>query len=211
MTPRKPLNHAAAREAMVRDQIERRGIRDERLLEALRKVPRHEYVPHSAAGSAYRDGPLSIGFRQTISQPYIVAYMTDALALTGAERVLEIGTGSGYQTAILAELAREVFTIEVIEALGIEAKERLEREGYRNISFRIGTGRDGWPEGAPFDGIIITAAPESDPLHLKDQLVEGGRMVAPVGRFNQVLRCFTRRGDRLVKEDLIDVRFVPLV
>jgi len=196
---------------MVRHQIKRRGITDQRLLSAMRKVLRHEFVPEAERANAYRDGPVPIGHNQTISQPYIVAYMTNALELTGGESILEIGTGSGYQTAILAELVAHVETIEVVEALALVARMRLEGAGYTNISFRIGDGRKGWLEKAPFDGIIVTAAPETDPIHLTDQLVNGGRLVVPVGGGYQILKRFTRRGSKLDRENLLDVRFVPLV
>jgi protein-L-isoaspartate(D-aspartate) O-methyltransferase len=206
-----PTGFDRAREAMVRKQIERRGITDERLLAALGRVPRHEYVLPDDSDDAYSDGPLSIGHRQTISQPYIVAYMTDALGPIDGTRILEIGTGSGYQTAVLAELAREVFTIEVVDVLARSARERLDRAGYRNISFRIGDGAGGWIKEAPFDAIIVTAAPARDPVHLKDQLVDGGKIIVPVGTGHQVLKRFTRRGGELDCERLIGVRFVPLV
>ncbi len=196
---------------MVRDQIERRGIKERRLLAALRNVPRHEFVPPSQRDIACHDGPLSIGHDQTISQPYIVAFMTDALRLEGHEKVLEIGTGSGYQTAILAELARSVFTIEIIEPLGREAEERLLRMNYGNIAFRIGNGRGGWPEETPFDRIIITAAPEHDLLVLPEQLADGGIMVLPVGKGRQVLKQVKRSGERFSEDTLLDVRFVPLL
>lgn len=196
---------------MVTDQIERRGITEKRLLAALRKVPRHEFVPLARRDAACHDGPLSIGHDQTISQPYIVAFMTHALRLEGNERVLEIGTGSGYQTAVLAELAGSVHTIEIIEPLAEEASERLARMGYGNISFRIGNGRRGWAEAAPFDRIIVTAAPECDLIVLPEQLVDTGIMVIPMGRGRQVLKRISRTGERFHEESLLDVRFVPLV
>jgi len=196
---------------MVRNQIARRGFTDERLLTALGRVPRHEYVPAEQIESAYRDGPLAIGRGQTISQPYIVAYMTNELALSGTERILEIGTGSGYQTAVLAELAGEVFTVEVIDELGQRARAQLEKAGYENISFKIGDGRLGWPEEAPFDGIIVTAAAERWPADLPFQLKEGASMIIPVGGGMQSLERVTRRGDRFDRKRLISVRFVPLV
>ncbi len=196
---------------MVRNQIARRGFDDERLLTALGRVPRHDYVPPEQVEHAYRDGPLSIGQGQTISQPYIVAYMTNELALKGTERILEIGTGSGYQTAILAELAGEVFTVEVIDELGQRARAQLKKAGYENISFRIGDGRIGWPEQAPFDGIIVTAAAERSPVELPFQLKEGASMIIPVGGGMQTLESVTRRGERFDRKSLISVRFVPLV
>jgi protein-L-isoaspartate(D-aspartate) O-methyltransferase len=211
MKRRKQPDYSRERIEMVTDQIERRGIMDPRLLAVLRKVPRHEYIPQKELISAYSDSPLPIGHSQTISQPYIVAFMTDALRLTGSERVLEIGTGSGYQTAILAELTGEVFTIEIIEALALEAKERLKGAGYENIRFKIGDGKPGWPEESPFDGIIVTAAPETDPVGLANQLSDGGRMIVPVGSTHQILKRMTRRGRKVKTETLLDVRFVPLV
>ncbi len=203
--------HSNKLHEMVRTQIESRGIKDPRLLAVLRKVPRHEFVLPADLARAWDDGPLSIGHGQTISQPFIVASMTDHLKLSGKERILEIGTGSGYQTAVLAELADRVYTIEIVESLGLAAQKRLTALGYGNISFRIGDGRGGWPEEAPFDGIIVTAAPEEDPVGLAKQLKEGGRLMVPVGRLTQVLKSITRKKERFKTKALYDVRFVPLV
>jgi protein-L-isoaspartate(D-aspartate) O-methyltransferase len=200
-----------ARERMVREQIEARGVRDARVLAAMRKVERHRFVPEALRRLAYADQPLPIGHGQTISQPYIVAYMTEALELKPTDRVLEIGTGSGYQAAILAELAREVYSIEIVEPLAKEAAERLATFAYKNLALRIGNGYRGWPEAAPFDAILVTAAPPRIPPALIDQLAEGGRLVAPVGTFFQELVRVRKTPKGVVKEDLIPVRFVPMV
>ena len=167
---------------MVREQIAGRDVRDPRVLAALAHVPRHELVPDEMREYAYEDRPLPIGHGQTISQPYVVAYMTEQLRLRGDERVLEIGTGSGYQAAVLAELAREVYSIEIVEELGERARADLARLGYSNVHVRVGDGYRGWPEQAPFDAIIVTAAPGHVPQPLIDQLAVGGRLVLPVGR-----------------------------
>ncbi len=198
------------RELMVRDQIERRGVRDKRVLAAMRAVPREVFVEREDREYAFHDGPLSIGCGQTISQPYIVAYMTEMLAIGSADRVLEIGTGSGYQTAVLAELAAEVYTIEIVEELSSRAQGILRGMGYSNIHFRAGDGSLGWPEAAPFDAIMVTAAPDRTPERLIEQLAEGGRMIVPVGRVEQYLELVTRRGGAAERRDLIGVRFVPM-
>ncbi len=198
------------RERMVKDQIERRGVRDKRVLAAMRAVPREFFVDREDREYAFHDGPLSIGNGQTISQPYIVAYMTEMLAIRSADRVLEIGTGSGYQTAVLAELAAEVYTIEIVEELSFRAQRILREIGYSNIHFRAGDGSLGWPEAAPFDTIMVTAAPDRTPERLVEQLVEGGRMIVPVGRVEQYLELITRRGAAIERRDLIGVRFVPM-
>jgi protein-L-isoaspartate(D-aspartate) O-methyltransferase len=196
---------------MVREQIVARGVRDPRVLAALRSVPRHEFVPVEQRASAYEDDPLPIGDGQTISQPYVVAAMTEALALRGGEKVLEIGTGSGYQAAILAELAREVYTIEIVPALADSAKERLARLGYRRVHVKHGDGWAGWPEAAPFEAIVVTAAPEHVPEALVAQLAMGGRMVIPVGdEGHQELWLLVRDETGVRRERLMDVRFVPM-
>jgi protein-L-isoaspartate(D-aspartate) O-methyltransferase len=200
-----------ARERMVREQIEGRGVRDARVLAALRTVPRHLFVPEQMLPYAYTDQPLPIGHRQTISQPYIVAFMTEALELKPKDRVLEIGTGSGYQAAVLAELVREVYSIEIVEPLAKESEERLMRMGYENLKLRIGDGYRGWPEAAPFDAIMVTAAPDHIPPALIDQLAEGGRLVVPVGRFYQELVRVRRTAKGIKQEELLPVRFVPMV
>jgi len=198
------------RKAMVEDQIKARGVIDERVLNAMMKVRRHRFVPENVQDLAYRDEPLPIGQNQTISQPYIVAFMTEALRLNGMERVLEIGTGSGYQAAVLAEVAKEVYTIEIVEPLAVQARQTLICEGYADVQCRSGDGYDGWTEAAPFDAIIVTAAPPHVPKKLFDQLKEGGRMVVPVGTWFQELIRFTKRNGRVHQERLIPVRFVPM-
>jgi protein-L-isoaspartate(D-aspartate) O-methyltransferase len=195
---------------MVREQIAGRGIQDPRVLAAMSRVPRHELVPEGVRGQAYEDRPLPIGNDQTISQPFVVAYMTEQLRLRGGERVLEVGTGSGYQAAVLAEIAGEVYTIEIVEPLGVRARDDLQRLGYQNVHVRVGDGYRGWPELAPFDAIIVTAAPERVPQPLIDQLAMGGRLVLPVGGFDQELLRIERRADGIHQEKLIDVRFVPM-
>jgi protein-L-isoaspartate(D-aspartate) O-methyltransferase len=199
-----------ARDRMVKEQIEARGVRDPRTLAALRKVERHLFVPGDEARLAYADHPLPIGHAQTISQPYIVAFMTEALKLRGGERVLEIGTGSGYQAAVLSEIAAQVFTIEIVAPLAEEARARLERLGYRNVSVRAGDGYAGWPEEAPFDAIMVTAAAPSVPEPLKRQLKDGGRLILPVGDEYQELVVLTRKGERFVEDRVLAVRFVPM-
>lgn len=201
---------AVDRERMVREQIAGRGVRDPRVLAALSRVPRHELVPEDVRAQAYEDRPLPIGHGQTISQPYVVAYMTEQLRLSGDERVLEVGTGSGYQAAVLAELAREVFSIEIVEPLGERARADLARLGYRNVKIKIGDGYRGWPEHSPFDAIIVTAAPGHVPQPLIDQLALGGRLVLPVGGLDQELLLLSRDANGIHEERLIDVRFVPM-
>ena len=200
----------AMREKMVESQIKARGVKDPRVLSALLKVERHRFVPEKYLDSAYSDQPLPIGEGQTISQPYIVALMTELLELKGGERVLEIGTGSGYQAAILAELAKEVYTIEIIEPLASRAKEKLSELGYRNVKGMAGDGYLGWPEAAPFDAIIVTAAPDHIPDPLIEQLKEGGRMVVPVGTHTQELKKIIKRSGKTETIDVIPVLFVPM-
>ena len=201
---------AGERLSMVETQIERRGVKDERVLEAMRKVPRHLFVPEDQRDQAYNDYPLPIGYGQTVSQPYIVGLMTELLQIGPEGRVLEIGTGSGYQAAILAELAREVFTIEIVEPLALSARDLLENMGYTNIRVRAGDGFFGWPEKAPFDGIILTAAPEKVPQPLLDQLKEGGRLVIPEGKFYQDLVVYEKIDGGTRRREVIPVRFVPM-
>jgi protein-L-isoaspartate(D-aspartate) O-methyltransferase len=198
------------REKMVETQIKARGVRDPRVLSALHKVERHRFVPEEYLNSAYSDQPLPIGEGQTISQPYIVALMTELLELKGDEKVLEIGTGSGYQAAILAELAKEVYTIEIVESLASTAKNRLLESGYQNIKVKAGDGYLGWPEVAPFDAIIITAAPDHIPKPLIEQLKEGGRMVVPVGTYAQELKKIVKRSGKIETIGVIPVVFVPM-
>jgi protein-L-isoaspartate(D-aspartate) O-methyltransferase len=201
----------ARRARMVETQIQARGVRDPRVLAAMRKVPRHRFVDSSERDRAYEDHPLPIAGSQTISQPYIVALMTELLALPERARVLEIGTGSGYQSAVLGELAAEVYSIEIVPALARSASEKLRQLGYTNVTVREGDGYRGWPEHAPFDGIIVTAAPERIPQPLLEQLAAGGRMVIPVGGFFQELKVFTKQPDGGVTEkDVLPVRFVPM-
>jgi protein-L-isoaspartate(D-aspartate) O-methyltransferase len=196
---------------MVSSQLAVRGIKDPKILDAMKKVPRHLFVPEDLLSHAYSDEPLPIGEGQTISQPYIVAYMTEVLALQGGERVLEIGTGSGYQTAILAEIAQKVFTVELIEVLSFRAQEALKKLKYSNILYKIGDGTFGWDEQAPFDAIIVTAAPEKVPHSLEEQLKIGGKMIIPVGSAYQELVFVTREKKRFKRKKLLPVRFVPLV
>lgn len=203
--------HLRQREAMVRAQIAGRGIRDRKTLDALRAVPRHLFVPDHLKPHAYWDTPLPIGNGQTISQPYIVAFMTEALELKRTDRVLEIGTGSGYQAAVLAHICAEVYSIEILEALGKQAAERLKRLGYTNIHLRVGDGYRGWPEAAPYDAIIVTAAPPEIPRALLDQLKIGGRMVVPVGTREQTMVRLRRTKDGYTRQNLLPVRFVPMV
>ena len=198
------------REQMVKNQIEARGIKNKDVLEAIKKVPRHEFVPENLQDFAYTDEPLSIGSGQTISQPYIVAYMTEILDLKKSDRILEIGTGSGYQAAILAELCDSVYTIEILPELSARAQEILHKLDYRNIYFKIGNGFYGWKEKSPFDAIIVTAAPEDVPQSLVEQLAEGGRMIIPVGDFFQELYLITKTKEGIEKRKTLPVRFVPL-
>ena len=201
---------AAQRKRMVEDQIRARGVEDPAVLRAMGKVPRHEFVPEESRRESYGDFPLPIGYEQTISQPYIVAYMTEALGLKKGQKALEVGTGSGYQAAVLAEMGITVYTIEIVEPLGLRAKKLLARLGYKNVHARVGDGYDGWPEAAPFDGIIVTAAPVSIPEPLKQQLAEGGRLVIPVGRHMQDLKVMIKRGGALELLETLPVRFVPM-
>lgn len=206
---------AARRARMIDEQLLSRDIRDKNVLEAMGRVERHRFVPPAHVTNAYGDYPVPIGSDQTLSQPYIVALMTQALRLQGEEKVLEVGTGSGYQTAILAELAREVFTIEVLSELSERARDTLSALGYDNVHFRVGDGRQGWPDEAPFDAILVAAAPLSLPRKLRDELSDHGRMVVPVGPFaEQELELHIRdpgepTGFRV--ERLGAVRFVPLI
>jgi len=200
----------AARERMVKEQIEGRGIKDPPTLAAMRKVPRHLFVPGASADQAYGDFPLPIGQGQTISQPYIVAFMTEALGLHGGESVLEIGTGSGYQSAVLSHIAGKVHTIEIVPELAAEARARLERLGYRNVTVRAGDGYAGWPDAAPFEAIMVTAAAPRIPEPLKQQLADGGRLVLPVGDEYQELIVVTRRGASFDERRVLPVRFVPM-
>jgi protein-L-isoaspartate(D-aspartate) O-methyltransferase len=204
---------AAARIRMVRDQLSGpgRAITNTRVLAAMRKVPRHQFVPERYRSQAYEDAPLPIGYGQTISQPYVVAFMTEQLDPKPTDRVLEIGTGSGYQAALLAELVAEVYTIEIIGPLAQRAETDLKRLGYKNVTVRAGDGYKGWPEAAPFDAIIVTCAPENVPQPLVEQLKDGGRMIIPVGPAgNQELVLLRKQGNRLEKRATLPVSFVPM-
>ena len=207
--PQSP-NRQAERQRMVNEQLKARDIRDSRVLAAMEKVPRHEYVPEPQRALAYGDHPLPIGYDQTISQPYIVAFMTQGLRVEAAHRVLEIGTGSGYQAAVLGELAKEVYTIEIVEPLANRARDTLRAQGYRNVHVRFGNGYLGWPEHAPYDRIMVTAAPESVPPALVEQLKVGGIMAIPVGDVVQELRILRRTDRGLETIDTLPVRFVPM-
>ncbi|HWR53043.1 MAG TPA: protein-L-isoaspartate(D-aspartate) O-methyltransferase [Bryobacteraceae bacterium] len=201
------------RERMVQRQIEDRGITDPRVLETMRQVPRHLFMPEEVRSAAYQDSPVPIGRGQTISQPYIVAFMTDLLKTRPSDIVLEIGTGSGYQAAVLARLAKHVYTIEIVPDLARSATSTLDRLGYANVTVRVGDGYKGWPERAPFDRIILTAAPPELPQALIDQLKPGGRLVAPVGRsWDQELIVIEKAPDgKLKRRSALPVRFVPMV
>lgn len=200
------------RHDMIKEQLTARGIRDPRVLAAMRSVPRHAFVPEDLRAYAYDDRPLPIGYGQTISQPYIVAYMTEKLRPDPTDRILEIGTGSGYQAAVLAELVKEVYTIEIVESLAKRAAKVLKELGYNNVTVRAGDGYRGWPEHAPFDGIIVTAAPDHVPAPLPEQVKEGGWLVIPVGSWAgiQSLKIFRKRYGELRLESELPVRFVPM-
>jgi protein-L-isoaspartate(D-aspartate) O-methyltransferase len=196
---------------MVETQLAGRDIKDPRVLDAMRRVPRHRFVPEREQGSAYDDTPLPIGEGQTISQPYIVAYMTQVIEPRPTDRVLEIGTGSGYQAAVLAGLVKEVYTIEIVSSLAARAKAVFDELGYANIRTRVGDGYAGWPDAAPFDKIVVTAAPDQVPQTLVDQLGENGIMVVPVGRGDQIMTVLRRTKDGVVRRETIPVRFVPMI
>ena len=208
---RKPGDDAAARAQMVDTQLRGRDIRNPAVLDAMRRVPRHEFVPEPLRHRAYEDGPLPIGGGQTISQPYIVAYMTQAIEPARTDRVLEIGTGSGYQAAVLAELVQDVYTIEIVPTLAASSSALLERLGYTNIHAREGNGYAGWPDAAPFDKIVVTAAPESIPQALVDQLEVGGIMAVPVGRGFQMMTIVRKTATGTVTKETMEVRFVPMI
>ncbi len=205
-----PDRFAAKRHEMVETQIRSRAIRDPKVLAAMDLVPRHLFVPETYRSQAYDDYPLPIGSDQTISQPYIVALMTSLLDLHGGERVLEIGTGSGYQAAVLAQIASQVYTIEILRPLAEHARHTLESLGYQNVEVKIGDGWEGWTEHAPFDGILVTAASPRVPEPLLQQLKVGGKLVVPVGRFFQDLLVYTRTPSGFEKRNVTPVRFVPM-
>jgi len=202
--------YSALRGRMVTEQIQGRDVANPRVLAALRKVPRHRFVPEPLRAAAYEDHPLPIGEGQTISQPYIVGIMSELMRLTGSERVLEVGTGSGYQAAVLAELAREVYSVEILEPLARQAAATLRELGYAGIVVRAGDGYLGWPEAAPFDAVMVTAAPDHIPQPLIDQLKVGGRLVIPVGGYFQELLQCVKKPQGLECRSVIPVRFVPL-
>ncbi|MFQ5769225.1 MAG: protein-L-isoaspartate(D-aspartate) O-methyltransferase [bacterium] len=205
-------DHYEIRKRMIQQQVGARGVKDLLVLKAMKKVPRHRFVDEQLEYVAYDDTPLPIGDEQTISQPFIVAYMTAALELQGGEKILEVGTGSGYQAAILAEIVEHVYTIEINENLAIEVSRRLKKMGYENITLKFGDGYKGWPEQAPFDGIIVTAAPDHIPQTLLAQLNTGGKMVIPVGVVDQDLMVVSKLPDGAIKkESRIPVRFVPMI
>jgi protein-L-isoaspartate(D-aspartate) O-methyltransferase len=209
--PAPVVDLASKRQRMVQEQLMSRGLHEERVLAAMAKVPREEFVPPNSRAASYEDGPLQIGYGQTISQPYIVAFMTEQLHPKLSDRVLEIGTGSGYQAAILAELVAEVYTIEIAEPLARNAEATLVRLGYKNVRMKVGDGYKGWPENAPFDAIIVTCAPDRVPRPLTDQLKEGGRMIIPVGdRFAQELYLLEKKNGQLKESAVLPVRFVPM-
>jgi protein-L-isoaspartate(D-aspartate) O-methyltransferase len=210
--PTAPSDFAAQRQLMVQQQLMPRGITDARVLAAMAKVPREEFVPPDSRAASYEDGPLPIGNGQTISQPYIVAFMTERLQPKPGDRVLEIGTGSGYQAAVLAELVADVYTIEIIEPLAKSAEATLQRLGYKNVHVKVGDGYRGWPEYAPFDAITVTCAPDHVPQPLIDQLKEDGRMIIPVGGFgDQELHLLQKKNGQLQRRAVLPVRFVPMV
>jgi protein-L-isoaspartate(D-aspartate) O-methyltransferase len=198
------------RRRMVERQIRARGIKNQAVLEAMMKVPRHRFVTAEYVNSAYEDHPLPIGKGQTISQPYIVAYMTEAAEISDNEKVLEIGTGSGYQAAILGQLAKEVYTIEIIPELAERARRTLGELGYQNIRVKTGNGYEGWAEYAPYDGIVVTAAPDEVPKALIAQLAMNGKMVIPVGAGDQEMMIITKTADGIIEKRTIPVRFVPM-
>ena len=200
----------AARNQLVDREIVAAGIQNSQVIAAMRHTPRHEFVPKTQRRKAYFDMALPIGGGQTISPPYVVAYMTEALALRDDSKVLEIGTGSGYQAAILGEIAREVFTIEIVPELATQARVLLTELGYANIKVRTGDGYRGWPDEAPFDAIVVTAAPDHIPPTLVDQLAVGARLVIPVGRLQQEMTIVTKVADGVVTETTLPVRFVPM-
>jgi protein-L-isoaspartate(D-aspartate) O-methyltransferase len=204
-------DYTSQRQRMVSEQLEKRGITSTAVLNAMRQVPRHEFVPTEYQHLAYEDGPLPIGYNQTISQPYIVAYMTEKLNVNKHMKVLEIGTGSGYQAAILSLLADSVYTIEIVRPLGEQARKKLKDLGYNNVRVKIGDGFQGWKQYGPYDAIMVTAAPEKVPPPLIDQLKENGIMIAPIGPEGgmQYLRLLEKRNGKLIKTRLLPVRFVP--
>lgn len=206
----KEKDFSTDRNRMVEDQIISRGIKNKKLIEAMREVPRHEFVPDNWKDYSYSDGPLPIGQGQTISQPYIVAIMTELLEVNEGDRILEIGTGSGYQAAILSKMGCEVYTVEIVEELTEKAKKVIEKLGYENIHFMVGDGYEGWKENSPYDGIIVTASPPEIPQPLLDQLKTRGKLVLPVGHDHQELELITKTESGSDIKDIIPVAFVPM-
>jgi protein-L-isoaspartate(D-aspartate) O-methyltransferase len=203
-------DYDSARKSMVENQLRKRDLKDERVFRAMLKVERHRFVPEDQKSHAYEDRPLPIGEGQTISQPYIVAFMTEKLAPKPTDVVLEIGTGSGYQAAVLAELVKHVYTIEIVEPLAKRAKTTLAELGYKNVTVKAGDGYKGWKEHAPFDAVIVTCAPAHIPQPLVDQLKEGGRMIIPVGDYYQELVLLEKKKGKIEKKDVLPVVFVPM-
>jgi len=203
---------ATSRRQMVTAQVHSRGITDSKVLFVLEKIPRHLFVPIELQDTAYSDGPVAIGYQQTISQPYIVGFMTELLEIKPSDKILEIGTGSGYQTAVLAEMASEVYTVEILPELHERAKQVLSELGYENVCYKLGDGTLGWPEHAPYDKVIVTASSEKEDLPiLQAQLNEGGVMMIPIGVQNQALIKLTKRNGSLIRQNMLSVRFVPLI
>ena len=198
---------------MIEEQLKPRNIKSEAVLAAMKKAPRHLFIPENMQSSAYDDSPLPIGLGQTISQPYIVAFMTEMLEIEPKMKILEIGTGSGYQAAVLAFLECEVYSVELLQELALRAQKILSELNLTNVHVKCGDGYSGWPEEAPFDAIIVTAAPEKIPEKLIEQLKEGGKMILPVGEVHsvQILKIITKKGEKLIERDLLPVRFVPMV
>jgi len=206
--------YAKERQRMVKEQLEAPGrdIKNKKVLEAMMSVPRHKFVPEHLRAEAYNDHPLPIGHNQTISQPYIVAFMTEAIDPQPDFKVLEIGTGSGYQAAVLAKIVKSVYSIEIIEELSRNARQTLSQLGYTNVFLKVGNGFEGWPENAPYDAIIVTCAPETIPQALIDQLKNGGKMIIPVGpSFNQSLYLIEKKDNKIIKKSVLPVRFVPMI
>jgi len=205
-------DYSKMRSEMVFEQIIARGVTDPLVINAMQKVPRHKFVPLDIQSRAYQDCPLPIGFQQTISQPYIVAYMTEQLQLSKGDKILEIGTGSGYQTAVLAEISDQIYTIEIIKPLGLAAKSTLIAEGYSSVRFKIGDGYHGWAKYAPYDAIIVTASPNEVPKELIEQLADNGKLIIPVDDTSQqYLILYTKTKEKIKKRKLIPVRFVPFI
>jgi len=210
-SPFSDADFAVQREQMVQRQIKRRGIQDDRLLNALRLIPRHVFIPEHYRHAAYEDTPVPIGFNQTISQPYIVAFMVDMLHLLAHEKVLEIGTGSGYETAVVAQLCKSVYSVEIVPELATRSQQILQELGYENAHIRCGDGYAGWSEHAPFDAIIVSAAPTQIPEHLLQQLKPGGRMILPLGLFDQALLYLYKDAEGAVhRQQSLSVKFVPM-